>query len=240
MTIVRMAEERGKKDAERDVGYQERQWTRLEQSQKSLTQAYNRKVDEALLGLALERIAKQPEADRTPAFKEVLALGGGNAKDTSPESLKKVVAKLYESTTLGDEKARLDLFKSGTTASLKASKDPLIQLALKLRPLQKAKHERQEAYDGRMALLKPKMCILDETDSGLDIDALQVVAKGVNVLREAGRSMLVITHYQRLLNHIVPDVVHVFSDGRVVESGPKELALELEAKGYAEFDEAVA
>jgi hypothetical protein len=156
LTIVRMAEERGKKDAERDVGYQERQWTRLEQQQKSLSQAYNRKVDEALLGLALERIAKQPEADRTPAFKEVLALGGGNPKDTSAEALKKVVAKLYETTTLGDEKARLDLFKSGTTASLKASKDPLIQLALKLRPLQKDKHQRQEAYDGRMALLKPK------------------------------------------------------------------------------------
>jgi Fe-S cluster assembly ATP-binding protein len=88
----------------------------------------------------------------------------------------------------------------------------------------------------QMALLKPKMCILDETDSGLDIDALQVVSKGVNALRDGTRSMLVITHYQRLLNHIVPDVVHVFSDGKVVESGGKELALELEAKGYADFD----
>lgn len=156
ITIVRMAEERSKKDADRDVGYQERQWTRMEQAQKSVSQAYNRKVDEALLGLALERIAKQPEADRTPAFKEVLALGGGNAKDTSAEALKKVVSKLYESTTLGDEKARMELFKTGTPASLKASKDPLIQLALKLRPLQKDKHQRQEAYDGKMALLKPK------------------------------------------------------------------------------------
>ncbi len=97
--------------------------------------------------------------------------------------------------------------------------------------------EKKRAEILQMALLKPKMCILDETDSGLDIDALQVVSHGVNALRDGSRSMLVITHYQRLLNHIVPDVVHVFSDGRVVESGGKELALELEAKGYAGFDE---
>jgi len=100
--------------------------------------------------------------------------------------------------------------------------------------------EKKRAEILQMALLKPKMCILDETDSGLDIDALKVVSEGVNALRSADRSMLVITHYQRLLNHIVPDVVHVFSDGRVVESGGKELALELEAKGYAGFDEAAA
>jgi Fe-S cluster assembly ATP-binding protein len=97
--------------------------------------------------------------------------------------------------------------------------------------------EKKRAEILQMALLKPKMCILDETDSGLDIDALQVVSHGVNALRDGNRSMLVITHYQRLLNHIVPDVVHVFSDGKVVESGGKELALELEAKGYAGFDE---
>ncbi|MEO5805716.1 Fe-S cluster assembly ATPase SufC [Devosia sp.] len=96
--------------------------------------------------------------------------------------------------------------------------------------------EKKRAEVLQMALLQPKMCILDETDSGLDIDALQVVSKGVNALRSAGRSMLVITHYQRLLNHIVPDVVHVFSDGRIVESGDKSLALQLEAKGYADFD----
>lgn len=96
--------------------------------------------------------------------------------------------------------------------------------------------EKKRAEVLQMALLKPKMCVLDETDSGLDIDALKVVSEGVNALRDPYRSMLVITHYQRLLDHIVPDVVHVFSDGRVVESGPKELALELEAKGYAGFD----
>ncbi len=100
--------------------------------------------------------------------------------------------------------------------------------------------EKKRAEILQMALLKPKMCILDETYSGLDIDALKVVSEGVNALRGPDRSMLVITHYQRLLNHIVPDVVHVFSDGRVVESGGKELALELEAKGYAGFDEAAA
>ena len=100
--------------------------------------------------------------------------------------------------------------------------------------------EKKRAEILQMALLKPKMAVLDETDSGLDIDALKIVSEGVNALRGRERAMLVITHYQRLLNHIVPDVVHVFSDGRVVESGPKELALELEAKGYAGFDEAAA
>jgi len=95
--------------------------------------------------------------------------------------------------------------------------------------------EKKRAEILQMALLKPKMCVLDETDSGLDIDALKIVSEGVNSLRDDTRAMLVITHYQRLLNHIVPDVVHVFSDGRVVESGGKELALELEAKGYAGF-----
>ncbi|MHA6690523.1 Fe-S cluster assembly ATPase SufC [Devosia sp. A449] len=100
--------------------------------------------------------------------------------------------------------------------------------------------EKKRAEVLQMALLQPKMCILDETDSGLDIDALQVVSKGVNSLRDAGRSMLIITHYQRLLNYIVPDVVHVFSDGKIVESGDKDLALQLEAKGYADFDGAAA
>ena len=87
----------------------------------------------------------------------------------------------------------------------------------------------------QMALLEPTFCILDETDSGLDIDALRVVSEGVNTLREAGRGFLVITHYQRLLNYIVPDTVHVMSSGRIVKSGGKELALELEANGYADY-----
>src|SRR5207248_5741744 len=84
----------------------------------------------------------------------------------------------------------------------------------------------------QMAVLDPKLAVLDETDSGLDIDALRVVADGVNSLRNEDRAILVITHYQRLLNYIVPDKVHVLFDGRIVKSGGKELALELENKGY--------
>ncbi|MGB9042438.1 MAG: Fe-S cluster assembly ATPase SufC, partial [Pseudolabrys sp.] len=91
----------------------------------------------------------------------------------------------------------------------------------------------------QMAVLQPRLAVLDETDSGLDIDALKIVAEGVNRLRSPERSMIVITHYQRLLNFIVPDVVHVMAKGKVVKSGGKELALQLEAKGYAQFaDEA--
>jgi Fe-S cluster assembly ATP-binding protein len=86
----------------------------------------------------------------------------------------------------------------------------------------------------QMAVLDPSLCIMDETDSGLDIDALRVVANGVNALRSPERAIIVITHYQRLLNYIVPDVVHVIVDGRIIRSGGKELALELEKEGYAE------
>ena len=84
----------------------------------------------------------------------------------------------------------------------------------------------------QMAMLRPKLGILDETDSGLDIDALRIVAGGVNKLRSTDNAFIVVTHYQRLLDYIVPDVVHVMADGRIIKSGPKELALELEAKGY--------
>ncbi len=92
----------------------------------------------------------------------------------------------------------------------------------------------------QMAMLEPRLAVLDETDSGLDIDALKVVADGVNALRSPERGMLVITHYQRLLTYIVPDVVHVMAKGRVVKTGGKELALELEAHGYAEYRDAAA
>jgi Fe-S cluster assembly ATP-binding protein len=87
----------------------------------------------------------------------------------------------------------------------------------------------------QMALLEPKLCVMDETDSGLDIDALRIVADGVNALRAPDRSFLVITHYQRLLNYIVPDFVHVMSKGKIARSGGKELALELEEHGYADY-----
>jgi Fe-S cluster assembly ATP-binding protein len=92
----------------------------------------------------------------------------------------------------------------------------------------------------QMALLEPKLAVLDETDSGLDIDALKIVSDGVNRLRSPQSSCIVITHYQRLLNYIVPDVVHVLSKGRIVKTGGKGLALELEARGYAEYQEAAA
>lgn len=92
----------------------------------------------------------------------------------------------------------------------------------------------------QMAILEPRIAVLDETDSGLDIDALKTVSEGVNRLRSPERSMIVITHYQRLLDYIVPDVVHVMAKGRVVRSGGKELALELEAKGYAQYTDEAA
>ncbi len=89
----------------------------------------------------------------------------------------------------------------------------------------------------QMQILEPKLAILDETDSGLDIDALKIVAEGVNAMRSDERSFLVITHYQRLLNYIVPDFVHVMFDGQIVKSGDKDLALELEEKGYGWVEE---
>jgi Fe-S cluster assembly ATP-binding protein len=100
--------------------------------------------------------------------------------------------------------------------------------------------EKKRAEILQMAVLEPALCILDETDSGLDIDALRVVADGVNALRSSRRAMLVITHYQRLLDYIVPDRVHVLSRGRIVKSGDKSLALELEEKGYARFEQDAA
>ena len=92
----------------------------------------------------------------------------------------------------------------------------------------------------QMAVLEPKMCILDETDSGLDVDAMKLVSEGVNALRDTGRAFLVITHYQRLLDHIKPDVVHIMADGRIVKSGGPELALEVENNGYADILSEVA
>ncbi len=95
--------------------------------------------------------------------------------------------------------------------------------------------EKKRAEILQMAVLEPTLCVLDETDSGLDIDALKIVADGVNALRSPDRAMLVITHYQRLLNYIVPDKVHVLADGKIQASGGKELALELEKSGYASY-----
>jgi Fe-S cluster assembly ATP-binding protein len=100
--------------------------------------------------------------------------------------------------------------------------------------------EKKRAEILQMALLEPKLCVLDETDSGLDIDALKVVADGVNALRSPDRAVVVITHYQRLLDYIVPDTVHVLYKGQIIKSGDKTLAHELEAKGYADIIEAAA
>ncbi|MEP0944544.1 MAG: Fe-S cluster assembly ATPase SufC [Rhizobiaceae bacterium] len=100
--------------------------------------------------------------------------------------------------------------------------------------------EKKRAEILQMSLLEPKLCVLDETDSGLDIDALKVVSDGVNLLRDPNRAVIVITHYQRLLDHIVPDTVHVLSKGQIVKSGDKSLALELEEKGYADIIAAAA
>ena len=88
----------------------------------------------------------------------------------------------------------------------------------------------------QMALLEPKLCILDETDSGLDVDAMKLVASGVNELKSSSRSFVIITHYQRLLNHIIPDFVHIMSDGKIIKSGGKELALEIEKNGYSKLN----
>jgi len=100
--------------------------------------------------------------------------------------------------------------------------------------------EKKRAEILQMSLFEPRLCVLDETDSGLDIDALKVVSEGVNRLRSPERSFIVITHYQRLLDYIVPDIVHVLSKGRIVRTGGKELAFELEEKGYAQYQEEMA
>ena len=140
-TIVRMAEERAKPDADRDPEFQARNWARQEQALNAMTTTYHRKVDEALLGLALERAKRVPEKDRSAAIAKVAR---------SP------VATLYGATTLGDAKVRLGLLQKASTADLRKSKDPLIALALELRPLAKDAEERHERFVGRMELLKPK------------------------------------------------------------------------------------
>jgi len=128
-----------------------------------------------------------------------------------------------------------------TPEFMKLVKDRAARLDISLDMLKRAVNvgfsggEKKRAEILQMAVLEPSLCVLDETDSGLDIDALRIVADGVNALRSPERAMVVITHYQRLLDYIVPDYVHVLSQGRIVKSGGKELALELEAKGYAGF-----
>lgn len=128
-----------------------------------------------------------------------------------------------------------------TMQFLKMIKEEALKLGIKPEMLKRPVNvgfsggEKKRMETLQMTILQPTMAILDEADSGLDIDALKVVSEGINALRNSERSMLVITHYQRLLNYIVPDFVHVFADGHIVKSGNKDLALELEETGYAEF-----
>jgi Fe-S cluster assembly ATP-binding protein len=133
-----------------------------------------------------------------------------------------------------------------TPEFLKLVKDRAAQLNIDIEMLKRPVNvgfsggEKKRSEILQMALLEPTLCVLDETDSGLDIDALRVVSDGVNALRSKDRAMLVITHYQRLLNHIVPDKVHVLADGKIQKTGGKELALELEKSGYAGFSSKAA
>ena len=150
-TIVRMAEERPKKDADRDPEYQERNWKRIEQAQVALDKSYHRTLDRALMKQALKRIARRPEKDRT----ETLALVVGK-KPVTDEAIDKAVDALYASTKLEDTKARVALLNKATTADLKKNAEPLLKLALAMRPLLKAADDRDEKYAGRMAILKPR------------------------------------------------------------------------------------
>ena len=136
---------------------------------------------------------------------------------------------------------RRDLPELSTPDFLKVVKEKAAKLNIDIQMLKRPVNvgfsggEKKRSEILQMAILEPTLCVLDETDSGLDIDALRIVSDGVNALRSPDRAMLVITHYQRLLNHIVPDKVHVLTDGRIQKTGGKELALELEKSGYADY-----
>jgi Fe-S cluster assembly ATP-binding protein len=136
---------------------------------------------------------------------------------------------------------RRELPELSTPDFLKVVKEKAAKLNIDIQMLKRPVNvgfsggEKKRSEILQMAMLEPTLCVLDETDSGLDIDALKIVSDGVNALRSPDRAMLVITHYQRLLNHIVPDKVHVLTDGRIQKTGGKELALELEKSGYADY-----
>ncbi|MEP7125035.1 MAG: S46 family peptidase [Byssovorax sp.] len=148
--IVRMAEERPKADAKRDPAFQERNWQRMEQAEASGQKRYDRALDKALLKLALQRAVRIPGKDRVAVLTTIVGKG-----DVTDAKIDAAIEALYTKTSLEDLDGRVKLLKTATTADLKKSKDPLIQLALKLRPLQKAVNDRTDAYDGAMATLKP-------------------------------------------------------------------------------------
>lgn len=137
-----------------------------------------------------------------------------------------------------DEMSSFDFMKLARETSQKVNLDPAFLKRGVNEGFSGGEKKRNEIL--QMMLLAPSLCILDETDSGLDIDALQIVSNGVNAMREARRSFIVVTHYQRLLDYIVPDYVHVLAAGKIVKSGDKELAKELEAKGYGWLEQEVA
>ena len=144
----------------------------------------------------------------------------------------------FMKTALNEIRAQkgLDPIEAGAFLKLVREKQALVELDAKLanrsvnQGFSGGEKKRNEVF--QMAMLNPTLAVLDETDSGLDIDALRIVAQGVNALRNPNNAFLVITHYQRLLDYIVPDVVHVLANGKIIKTGNKDLALELEAKGY--------
>src|SRR5580704_2434561 len=200
------------------------------------------------------------KADYEPTKGEVL-FDGKNLFDMSPDEraaaglflafqypleIPGVATMTFLRTALNAQRKKRGEAELSTPQFLKTVRDAAAKLGIDQEMLRRAVNvgfsggEKKRNEVLQMALLEPRLAVLDETDSGLDIDALKIVAEGVNRLRSPQRSMIVITHYQRLLDYIVPDVVHVLSRGRIVRTGGKELALELEARGYAQFQEEAA
>ena len=157
---------------------------------------------------------------------------GGEARDIHK------ALEIKRSYTLDEEQIKSEI--KNIMNDLETLNKTLENLETNVKGAQKKRRESEKKRNEilQMAVLEPSLAILDETDSGLDVDALKIVGEGVTSLRAPDRAMLVITHYQRLLDHIVPDFVHVLANGRIQRSGGKELALELEENGYAEFIEA--
>jgi len=199
-------------------------------------------------------------ADYTPTSGEVL-FNGKNIFDMTPDEraaaglflafqypleIPGVATMTFLRTALNAQRKKRGEAEFSTPEFLKKVRELAKKLGIEQEMLRRAVNvgfsggEKKRNEILQMALLEPKLAVLDETDSGLDIDALKIVSDGVNRLRSPQTSFVVITHYQRLLNYIVPHVVHVLSRGRIVKTGGKELALELEGRGYAEYQEAAA
>ena len=190
------------------------EWSPDERAQKGLFLAFQ--YPTVIPGVSMASFLRMAVKNVREARAEEIALNGGEAKPFTPREFRRLMREKMEMLKMDDSFATRYLnegFSGG---------------------------EKKRAEILQMALLEPKLAVLDETDSGLDIDALQVVAKGVNSLRSPERAVVVVTHYQRLLNYIKPDYVHIVMDGRIVREGGPELALELEEKGYENIREVVA